>query len=167
MHTALVFLTQGNITGVSFIPIIKQSKSRSYATTDSQSVRMSWYWAPLWDLQPDITSFQNVAVWNLWSCFCGAPSLTRERVCNLQCNHSMVRVAQNPKPYFTVSSETPPTWRAKFPYLYPPGTGSPSYTPGHWVPFTSSLTTRLLRLARLRWRHSNPPLTWRDRSLYI
>jgi hypothetical protein len=36
----------------------------------------------------------------------------------------------------------PPTWRARFPYLYPPGTGWPSYTPGNWVPFTSSLTTR-------------------------
>jgi hypothetical protein len=36
----------------------------------------------------------------------------------------------------------PPTWRTRFPYLYPPGTGWPSYTPGHWVPFTSPLTTR-------------------------
>jgi hypothetical protein len=27
---------------------------------------------------------------------CGAPSLTRGQVCNLQCNRSMVRVAQNP-----------------------------------------------------------------------
>jgi hypothetical protein len=35
----------------------------------------------------------------------------------------MVRVAQNPYPYFTVSSETLPTCRARFPYLYPPGTG--------------------------------------------
>jgi hypothetical protein len=63
------------------------------------------------------------AVWNLRYCFCAAPSLTRGLVCNLQCNHSMVQVAQNPKPYFTVSSETPPTWRARFLYLYPPGTG--------------------------------------------
>jgi hypothetical protein len=62
-----------------------------------------------------------------------APSLTRGWVCNLQCNHSIVQVAQNPKPYFTVSSETPPTWRTRFLYLYPPGTGWPSYTPGHWV----------------------------------
>jgi hypothetical protein len=45
-----------------------------------------------------------------------------------------------------------PTWRARFPYLYPPGTGWPSYTPGHWVPFC-----RLLRLSELRWRYSNPP----------
>jgi hypothetical protein len=50
-----------------------------------------------------------------------------------QCNYSIVRVAQNPKPYFTISSETPPTWRARFPYLYPPGTGWPSYAPGQWV----------------------------------
>jgi hypothetical protein len=26
---------------------------------------------------------------------------------------------------------------------------------------------RLLRLAGLRWRYSNPPPTWRDRSLFI
>jgi hypothetical protein len=34
-------------------------------------------------------------------------------------------------PYFTVSFETPPTWSARSPYLYPPGTRWPSYTPGH------------------------------------
>jgi hypothetical protein len=114
---------------------------------DWQSVSMSWYWAPLSDLRPVIISCWNVAVWNLQSCNCGAPSLTRGRVCNLQCNHSKVWVAQNSKPYFTVSSETPPTWRARFPYLYPPGAGWLSYTPGHWVPFMLSLTTRLIRLA--------------------
>jgi hypothetical protein len=48
---------------------------------DWRSVRMSWYRAPLWDLRPDITSCRNVAVWNLRSCICGAPSLTRGRVC--------------------------------------------------------------------------------------
>jgi hypothetical protein len=90
---------------------------------------MSWYRVPLWDLRQDITSCWNVSVWNLRSCICGAPSLTRGRDCNLQCNHSMVRVAQNPKPYFTVSSETPPAWRARFPYLYPPGTGGPAIAP--------------------------------------
>jgi hypothetical protein len=88
-----------------------------------QSVSMSWYRVPLWDLRPDIISCQNVAVWNLRSFIYWAPSLTRGQVCNLQCNHSIVRVTQNPKPYFTVSSETPPTRRARFPYLYPPGTG--------------------------------------------
>jgi hypothetical protein len=42
-----------------------------------------------------------------------------------------------------------PTWRARSPYLYPPGTGWPSYTPRHWVPFC-----RLLRLTGLRWKYS-------------
>jgi hypothetical protein len=112
-----------------------------------QSVSISWYRAPLWDFRPDITSCRNVAVRNLRSCVCGVPSLTGGRVCNLQCNHWMVWVAQNPLPYFTVSSETPKTWRARMPYLDPPGTGWPSYAPGRWVPFRSSFTTRLWRVA--------------------
>jgi hypothetical protein len=118
------------------------SRSRSYFTTDSQLVSMSWSRAPLWDLRPDIISCRNVAVWNLRSCIYGTPSLTRGRVCNLQCNHSMVRVAQNPKPYFTVSSETPPNLEGQVPYLYSTETGWPSYTPELWVPFRSPLTTR-------------------------
>jgi hypothetical protein len=52
---------------------------------------MSRYRAPLWDLRPDIISCRNVAVWNLRSYICGAPSLTRGRICNLQCNQSMIR----------------------------------------------------------------------------
>jgi hypothetical protein len=44
----------------------------------------------------------------------------------------MVGVAQNPKPYFTVFSETPSTWRARFPYLrvYPQEQGGPIVPPG-------------------------------------
>jgi hypothetical protein len=124
------------------VPLTSRSRSRSYFTTDSQPANMSWYRVPLWDLRPDIISCRIVAVWNLLSCIYWAPSLTRGRVCNLQCNHSIVRAAQNPKPYFTVSSETPPTWKARLPHLHPPRTGRPSYTPGHWVPFRSSFTTR-------------------------
>jgi hypothetical protein len=82
-------------------------------------------------------------------CYFVAPSRTRGRVCNLlyncfscQSSHSWVEVPQNSRPYFTVSFETPPTWRARSPYLYSPGTGWPSYTPGHWVPFLSPLMTR-------------------------
>jgi hypothetical protein len=37
--------------------------------------------------------------------------------------------------------ETPPTWRTRSPYLYPRGTGCPSYTPRHWVLFSSPPTT--------------------------
>jgi hypothetical protein len=64
--------------------------------TVNQSVSMSWYRALLWDLRPDITFCRNVSVTNLRSRFCGAPSLTRGLLSNIQCNHSMVRVAQNP-----------------------------------------------------------------------
>jgi hypothetical protein len=35
--------------------------------------------------------------------------------------------------------EVPPTWRVRSLYLYPPGTGWPSYTPRHWVSFSSPL----------------------------
>jgi hypothetical protein len=50
---------------------------------------------------------------------------------HFQSSHSWVEVPQNSRPYFTVSFETPPTWSARSLYLYPPGTGWPSYTPGH------------------------------------
>jgi hypothetical protein len=77
--------------------------------------------------------------------------LWRENGCVIYCtiasgpcqsNHTWAEVPQNSRPYFTVSFDTPPTWRTRFPYLYPQGTGWPSYTPGHWVPFLSPLTTR-------------------------
>jgi hypothetical protein len=38
--------------------------------------------------------------------------------------------------------ETTPTWRTRSPYLYPPRTGYPSYTPRYWFPFSSPPTTR-------------------------
>jgi hypothetical protein len=48
---------------------------------------------PLWDLWPNITSCPNVVVWKLLSCLCGAPSMTRGRVCHLSfsvyCNLSV------------------------------------------------------------------------------
>jgi hypothetical protein len=53
--------------------------------------------------------------------------------------------------FYCLRFETPSTWRTT-PYLYPPGTGWPSYTSRHWVQ-----CRRLLRLSGLRWRYSNPP----------
>jgi hypothetical protein len=43
--------------------------------------------------------------------------------------------------FYCLRFETPPTWRARSLYLYPPGTGWPSYTPRLWVPFSSPLMT--------------------------
>jgi hypothetical protein len=66
----------------------------------------------------------------------GTPSLTRGRVVQFV-------VTLRSKSHRTIALfETPPTWRARSPYLYPPGTGWPSYTPGHCVQFMSPLTTR-------------------------
>jgi hypothetical protein len=41
--------------------------------------------------------------------------------------------------FYCLRFVTPPTWRARSPYLYPPGTGSSS----HWVPFSSSFSPYL------------------------
>jgi hypothetical protein len=76
---------------------------------DWRSVSMSWYRAPLWDLRPDITSCRNTAVWNLRSCFCGAPSLTRGRsaIYNVITqwsesrktrNHTLLSLLRHPQP---------------------------------------------------------------------
>jgi hypothetical protein len=119
-----------------------KSKLLSYFMANGRSVsQYILVSSPLWDMQPNITSCRNVAVWKLrsyfdnfvfevtlrltvsqsvsqsvclgiehlcgtcyqillpvgmlLSCFCEAPSLTRGRVCNLKCNYSMIRVAQN------------------------------------------------------------------------
>jgi hypothetical protein len=37
--------------------------------------------------------------------------------------------------FYCLRFGTSPTWRVRSPYLCPPGTGWPSYTPRHWVPF--------------------------------
>jgi hypothetical protein len=56
-------------------------------------------------------------------CYFVAPSLIYCTIVSGPCqsSHSWVEVPQNSRPYFTVSSETPPTCRARSPYLYPPG----------------------------------------------
>jgi hypothetical protein len=38
--------------------------------------------------------------------------------------------------------KTPPTWSARSPCLYPPGTGWSSYIRRHWVPLSLPATTR-------------------------
>jgi hypothetical protein len=85
----------------------------------------------------------EIFFWQLWVCYFVAPSLLRRRVCNLLLLMVLARAVRwVSRLYFIVPIlETPPTWRAKSLYLYPPGTGWPSYTPGHWVPFPSPLTT--------------------------
>jgi hypothetical protein len=54
--------------------------------------------------------------------------------------------------FYCLKFETPPTWRARYPYLYPQEQGDPVITPGTGFSFR-----RFPQLTRLRWRYSNPP----------
>jgi hypothetical protein len=64
--------------------------------------------------------------------------------------------------FYCIRFETPPTWRARSPYLYPPGTGWPSYTPKHFVHFSSPPTTRRATVEAL-----DPALTSEILVIYI
>jgi hypothetical protein len=99
-----------------------------------------------------------IIVRQLLVCWCGALSLTRDRVCRLQLllvlatavilgSESRWFVTK----FYCLRFETSPTWRASSLYLYPSGTRWPSYPPGIGFPFR-----RLLRLAELRWTCLNP-----------
>jgi hypothetical protein len=57
---------------------IRQSQSQSHIATDGQSVSKSWCRA-----QSGAHDQTFITVWQLRFCFCGAPSLTRGRVCLL------------------------------------------------------------------------------------
>jgi hypothetical protein len=65
--------------GLSFVSAVRVT----LRLTVSQSVSVSWCRANFVDVWPDIASFSSVWVWNLLSCLCWAPSLTKGRVCPL------------------------------------------------------------------------------------
>jgi hypothetical protein len=48
-------------------PLMTESESESYVTTDGQSASMSWNKAPIWVLRPDIYYFLTITVLLLWS----------------------------------------------------------------------------------------------------
>jgi hypothetical protein len=56
--------------------------------------------------------------------------------------------------FYCLRFETPPTWRAKSPYLYHPETGWPSYTPRQWVNFSPLPTTLNCQLL-IKSRHGS------------
>jgi hypothetical protein len=102
----------------------------------------------------------GLAVWNLQSCFCGAPSLTRGRVCNLQSFNGPSRAEPVTILYRLIWHS--PNLEGQVPVFISPGKGALVIPPGigfHLRPH--------LRLAGPRWRYSNPPPTWRARSPYI
>jgi hypothetical protein len=90
------------------------SQSQSYIATDGRSISKSWYRVP-----SGAHDQIFIIVWQLRSCFCGAPTLTRGRVSFVyaagprQRSLSRVRVPWISRPYFTV-----PVLR--LPFLSPP-----------------------------------------------
>jgi hypothetical protein len=116
---------------------------RSYFTTDSQSV--SQYGLVSSTLMELVTRHYflseccclKFAVLFLWA------ALSDERT-GLKFSVQSLNGPSRAEPvtilYYLIWNS--PNLKARFPYLYPPGTGWSSYTPRHWVLFTSSLTTR-------------------------
>jgi hypothetical protein len=132
-----------------------QSHSHSYVTTDGQSASLSWCQAPIWGPRPNFYYCQTTACWLMWGI------LSDDRAClsfiifsgPRQRGHCRVRVPRDSWPYFTL-------WDSRFPKPGEPGPriyilqeeGGPVMPPGTGFPFR-----RLLHLAGLRWRYSNPP----------
>jgi hypothetical protein len=94
----------------------RQSVGQSVLVSGSHLGPMTRFLLSLWWLR---VFYMEHPLWREdWSVsYCTVPSGP------CQSSHSWVEVPQNSRPYFIVSSETPPTWRTKSPYLYPPRTG--------------------------------------------
>jgi hypothetical protein len=90
-----------------------------------------------------------ITVRQLRVCSCGA-SFWRENGSAVYscCWSSPAQSFLGPSPaslvtiFYFLRFETPPTRRVRSTHLYPPGSGWPSYTPRHWVPFSSLPSTR-------------------------
>jgi hypothetical protein len=90
-----------------------------------------------------------ITVTQLRVCWFGVPSLTRELFVVYNCCwFSPAQSFSGPSSggimtiFYCLRFKTTPTWRARSPYLYPPRTGWSSYTPRHWVLFSSLRTIR-------------------------
>jgi hypothetical protein len=110
------------------------AQSQSYVTTDCQSASLSSsHLKPKNRFLLDSYGFVDV----------GRPLRREDGVCRLQLLLAFARAgpAGLMTIFYCLGFEALPTWRARSPYLFLPGTGWPSYAPRHWVPFSSPLTT--------------------------
>jgi hypothetical protein len=107
-----------------------QRQSQSYLTTDGQSESLFWCRATI-RARDQFFFLTEIFLRQLRVCYFVAPSLTRGRVSNLLVQ-SAVTLGSKSRRSVTISycSFETPIWRARSPYLYPPGTGWLSYTPG-------------------------------------
>jgi hypothetical protein len=103
-------------------------KRQSHIAIDGQSINKSWCRAP-----SGAHDQIFITVWQLRSCFCGAPSLTRGRVCLLYMLLALASAAFVGSESFVTRDCILPSQIWDFPFR------------------------RLLRLAETRWRYSTPP----------
>jgi hypothetical protein len=129
------FCTDASVVVVVVVVVVFLSKSKS--CYDRRSVGQFFLVSsPLLGL---MTRFFNTAR-HLRVYWYGEPSLTRRRVCLLQLVlSSPAQSFSGPSPaglmttFYSLRFETPPTWRTRSLYFYPPGTGWPGYISRHWV----------------------------------
>jgi hypothetical protein len=118
--------------------------SKIYVTTDGQSAGLSWCQTPIWGPRPDFYYCQTVEGF-----VTRGASLPRRRVCRLQLLlvlSSAVILGSEPRGTHDhiLLSQIPdsPNLEGQVPVFIPPGRWWPSFTPRHWVPFSSPPTTR-------------------------
>jgi hypothetical protein len=120
-------------------PGCKRPREVKVMLRSTVSTNLSWCQATIWGPIPDFCYCWTVAGCPIW----------REDG-SVVCNSWWSSPAQSflgPSSaelmtiFYCLKFETPPTWRARSLYLYPPGTGWKNYTPRHWVPFSSPPTT--------------------------
>jgi hypothetical protein len=109
-------------------PHLKVKKSQSYIETDGQSISKSWCRAP-----SGANDQIFITLWQLWSVFLVALSLTRGRVCLLYMLLALASVVFLGSESFQNRDHILLSQIWDFPFR------------------------RLLRLAGSRWRYSNPP----------
>jgi hypothetical protein len=117
--------------------LVGQSQSQSCLTTDSQSGSFSWCQATI-RARDQLFFLLEIVLRQLKVCFLWRP-LQRENG-SVICYCSLASLAQSLSGLSPVGLNVlllqflrPQNWKARSAYLYPPGTGWPSYTPGHWV----------------------------------
>jgi hypothetical protein len=141
------------------ISLTSQSQSHSHITTDSQSASLSWCQATIWTCD-QFCFHLEIFFRQLQICYFVAPSLTRGQVCNLVLLQGLVSAvhlwseSHGTQDHILLSQFSRLLQRG--------GSGSRIYIPqeqgGPVIPPSTGFPLyRLLRLAGLRWRYSNPP----------
>jgi hypothetical protein len=128
------FLVTASNNGYSSASVLKSSLNGGYLPTSSQLIS-SWRQAP-WNprpvfclptkhycYRPYITSSLTRDGSVIYNCCWPSPA---QSFWDMSLSGFMIT-------FCCFRFETPPTWRARSPYLYPPGTMSPNYTPRHLV----------------------------------